>query len=264
MFQLVLDGSQQQELPKPHRHNYQEIIFLEKGEACHHIDGEQYDVEAPFIILVAQGKVHAFVPHLHSRITVVRFTNEFLKDQSDELFSQFVRLSKIPVQTVELKEKVTNLLQLIFSEYKSEKPNQSVLRHLLSAYISMLKEEKRKLWVDEKSCKGTNYDIFNRFLQLLESNFTTEQSVKYYADKLNITRKKLDEASIQVFDDHPSRIIEKRLMLEAKRLLMYSNQTVQEIAFSLGFNDHSYFTKAFRKNEGITPSEFREKHSLAA
>jgi len=264
MFELVKTADDASEKSPLHRHNYQEIIYVEEGQVCHHIDGEQYDVTGPYILVVAQGKVHALVPHPNSKILVVRFTNEFLKKKTDDLFSHFIPLSKIPVASEEVRKKIANLLQLMLAEYKSDQVNFDVLRHLLSACISMLREEKRKLWVEDKSCKGTNYDLFNKFLQELELNFTSNQSVEFYASKLNLTTKKLGEVCKEVFGDSPSRIIEKRALLEAKRLLMYSSLTIQEITFSIGYNDHSYFTKAFRKSEGVTPTEFRQQHSVAA
>jgi len=249
--------------PKPHRHAYQEIIFIENGTACHRIDGEEYRVESPVVILVAQGKIHAFVPHPHMKAFVVRFTEQFISNCDADLFSQFFALSKIPLANPESQEKIRNLFQMMLKEFKSEKPNKSFLRHLLQALIEVLRDLREKKLCDGKVISKSNYELFGKFLQLLEKHFTEQHSVEFYASNLNITPKKLGIVCKEIFGDSPSRIIEKRLILEAKRLLMYSSQSVAEITFALGFNDQSYFTKAFRKNEGVTPTTFRERNIAA-
>ncbi|MFI5135475.1 MAG: AraC family transcriptional regulator [Chitinophagales bacterium] len=248
---------------KPHRHAYQEIIFVEKGTACHRIDGEEYQIESPVVILVAQGKIHAFVPHPNMKAYVVRFTDQFITNCEADLFSQFFALSKIPLNSPESQEKIHGLFQMMLDEFSSEKPNKSFLRHLLQALIELLRDLREKKLCDGKVISKSNYELFGKFLQQLEKHFTEEHTVEFYASNLNITPKKLGIVCKEIFGDSPSRIIEKRLTLEAKRLLMYTSQSVAEITFALGFNDQSYFTKAFRKNEGVTPTAFRERNIAA-
>jgi AraC family transcriptional activator of pobA len=242
----------------PHRHNYQEIIFIEDGEADHTIDGEQYSISAPFILLIAQGKMHSFNPKAGAKLWGLRFTNGFLQLQDVSLFSQYMRLSKVPVLTPGITAKFTALLQMMMDEFRAGKPNRAYLQHLTSAYLSLVKEEKKNNLLDSEPGNSPNCSLFNRFLQLLEENFAGHKSVEYYAEQLNITPKKLQEICRELFGETPSQIIAGRVMLEARRLLLYTSRNIQEISFALGHEDHSYFTKVFRKNEGITPTRFRE------
>lgn len=246
-----------------HRHAFQEIIFMEQGSATHSLDTEQGELEGPLVMLVAQGKVHRFIPQPWTRLYVLRFTNEFLPRPVDGLFSQIVDFTSLPVYTSELHHKIKSLFSLMHQEYQQAEPNKVYLRHLLSALLAVLREEQQKRTSGEMAAGDSNYSVFSKFLALLDVEFTRHRSVEYYADQLNITTKKLGELSKSTTGDTPSRLIEKRIILAAKRFLIYTSDSVQQIAYTLGYTDHSHFTRVFRRLEGITPTAFREKHRQA-
>ncbi len=260
ILRLESSGDLGGEVPKPHRHDFQEVIFIEKGKAIHNIDGENHELSSPSIILVAQGKMHLFTPKPNSTFYVIRFANEFLPEKYEGMFCQFVQFSKLPIVSKQVLDTITELLKMMYAHFNNGESNPTFNRHLLAALLAVIDSEREKLMIGNKQSVNGEYELFNKFLFYLETNFVQEKSVKFYAGKLNVSVKKLGEVSKEIFGDSPSRIIEKRAMLEAKRMLIYSNQTIQEITYELGYNDHSYFTKAFRKNEGLTPTEFRDKH----
>jgi AraC family transcriptional regulator, transcriptional activator of pobA len=248
----------------PHRHNFQEIILLIEGHADHTIDGSNYKVFAPAVLLVAEGKVHSFFPDPNVRGWAIRFTNEFLPLEINELFSQFIELSTIPLQNEKTINKLETISKLLYEEYRRPAADDnSISRNLLSALLNLLKFEKRKLHIPNQPEKTADYCMFYQFLNLLDKNFKKEQTVEFYAKKLNITTKKLGELCKERFGISTIKIIEQRRLIEAKRLLAYTSQTVQEIAFDLGYEDHSYFTKVFRKNLKLSPTEFRERNHTA-
>ncbi len=247
----------------PHRHNFHEIIFLQEGEASHEIDGEQYQVKGPEVILVAQGKVHSFKVRPGAKGYIVRFAGSFLPENTECLFSQFFFLSNIPVRCEEFRQKITGLLQLILNADNEPDRKPAFIKYLLSAYVELLKDEKEKHFASANKSSKENYQLFNRFLMLVENHFHDQQPVDFYAKTLNVTPRKLGEISKEVFGLSSSNVIDSRLMLEAKRLLLYTPQSIQEITYTLGFSDQSYFTKTFRKREGLTPSEYRTRNKVA-
>ena len=95
---------------------------------------------------------------------------------------------------------------------------------------------------------------------MLERNYKTDKSVNKYASDLSISEKRLNKATSNILDKSPKELIDERVLLEAKRLLAYSNTTIKEIAFGLGFEEPTNFIKYFKKHIEQTPSEFREKH----
>ena len=100
-------------------------------------------------------------------------------------------------------------------------------------------------------------NIILRFEKLVEENYTTEHYPKFYADKLAITANYLNFVCKNFSGKKAGEIIRDRVILEAKRLLVNSELSISQIAFQLGFEDNSYFTKFFKTFSGSSPSEFR-------
>ena len=95
------------------------------------------------------------------------------------------------------------------------------------------------------------------FLKLVDKNFNRNRGVGYYAGELNITPNYLNMLSQKNFGKSAGEMITSRIMLEAKRLLYHTKSDISQIAFELGYEDPSYFTRAFKKIESKTPTQFR-------
>lgn len=104
-----------------------------------------------------------------------------------------------------------------------------------------------------------NDTLLKNFTALIEKRYTDMRLPKDYADLLYITPNHLNALSKTYFGIPAGEVIRNRVLLEAKRLLVLHNYSITEIAYALNFNDNSYFTKFFKKMEGITPEEFRNK-----
>ena len=98
------------------------------------------------------------------------------------------------------------------------------------------------------------------FKLLLSENFLVEKSPTAYAEMLNISGSYLNEALSKVTGLSVSYWITHEVMLEAKRLLYYTQLTVKEIAHQLGYEDHTYFSRIFKNTEGKTPLAFRDDY----
>ena len=118
-------------------------------------------------------------------------------------------------------------------------------------------ERKRNLPV-ENSAKGSQVNSFNNFLKILELNYHHNEGVSFYADKMNMSERNLNIICQNNFHKSVTEIIETRKLIEAKRMLLYSDKTVSEIGYQLGYNEKSYFTRVFHAKMEITPSRFRE------
>jgi AraC-like DNA-binding protein len=95
------------------------------------------------------------------------------------------------------------------------------------------------------------------FEVLLEQNFKIEKAPSFYASQLTITLKHLNRICNEMLQKTTTEVITDRIILEAKRMLMDKKFTVNEIATELGFDVYSYFTRLFKKNTGMTPTNFR-------
>ncbi|WP_291131681.1 AraC family transcriptional regulator [Flavobacterium sp. UBA7682] len=115
--------------------------------------------------------------------------------------------------------------------------------------------------------KSTNYelletsqsDVVREFYYLVECNFIEHHDVAFYADKLNKSPKTLSNLFSIVSNKTPLQIIHDRIMLHAKRQIQYSDKSIKEIAYDLGYEDIQTFSRFFKNKEGISPIEHREK-----
>lgn len=100
-------------------------------------------------------------------------------------------------------------------------------------------------------------NIVREFNFLVEQHFREKHTVAEYAQLLNKSPKTLSNLFGKLNDRSPLQLIQSRIMLEVKRLLRYTEKPVSEIGYEVGFNDIQSFSRFFKKNEGVSPSEFR-------
>lgn len=104
----------------------------------------------------------------------------------------------------------------------------------------------------------TAFLLTEQFLQLVEAHYLTTSSVADYAAMLHVTTDRLTETVTCTLTQPAGKIIRERLLLEAERLLRYSDTPVAEIAAYLNFEDPAFFSRFFRKRTGFWPSDYRE------
>jgi AraC-like DNA-binding protein len=149
------------------------------------------------------------------------------------------------------------LFRKVESEFQASLLDQDMALH---AYLRLLLIEAKRL---SENTAGINHKdesaglLTKKFLLLVERNFLAIVSVADYAEMLNVTPSHLIETTKRAIGKPAGRVIRERVLLEAKRLLCYSDMSASEIAYHLSFEDPSYFSRFFKKYTGITPIEFR-------
>lgn len=243
---------------QPHRHDYQEIVVLSSGRSVQEIDGQEMSVSAPCALVVVQGRIHRIRLGEGTQGWVIRFGNEFVPATAAPLFSQFMDAASIPLDHDDLFGTVSGIVALLTGA--TECSNSDVRRHLLGALLAILLDENRRL-ASSRSVASDDHVLFQRFLRQLDRHFATRKDVDFYASDLGLTPKRLGALCKAMFGKTTSRIIEERAVIEAKRLLVYGTEDVRQIAMAVGFPDHSYFSRLFRKATGLAPRDYRMLHS---
>lgn len=243
-----------------HRHGYQEVVVLTAGSSVHEIDGQELSIAAPAVLLIAQGKIHRIRLETGAEGWVIRFGNEVVPPDATPLFSQFMETTDIPLGAPELEKAVTSMVELLAGS--AECSSSGVRRHLLAAFLALLLDESRRVAAG-RAVGSEDYLLFHRFLKDLDAHFTARKDVDFYASALGLTPKRLSALCRAMFGKTTSQIIEERSVIEAKRLLAYGSDDVRQIAYALGYEDHSYFSRLFRKAVGETPSEYRARHAAS-
>jgi AraC family transcriptional activator of pobA len=108
----------------------------------------------------------------------------------------------------------------------------------------------------------TNLDVIRDFNFLVETHHKSKHQVAQYAALLGKTPKSLSNMFALHLDKTPLQIIQDKILLEAKILLISSNNTVKQITFDMGFNDIQSFCRFFKNKEGITPKEFKKRNLI--
>ncbi|HET8726807.1 MAG TPA: helix-turn-helix domain-containing protein, partial [Alphaproteobacteria bacterium] len=106
-------------------------------------------------------------------------------------------------------------------------------------------------------------DIVDRFRRLVDEEFRSRRPIAVYAERLGVTHTHLSRLCRQVLNDTALGVLNRRIVLEATRLLTFTALDVKEVAAALGFDDPAYFARFFRRETGRTPSEFRAGRSAA-
>jgi AraC family transcriptional regulator, transcriptional activator of pobA len=173
------------------------------------------------------------------------------------LFFNSNQLPFFPIPEEEL-EKFETLWKMFEIEMKSKDELQlEMLQMMLKRFIILCtrvyKAQNNFLKLEDKEV-----DIVREFNFLVEQYFKTKHSVKDYADLLNKSPKTLSNIFTQLAGKSPLQIIHERKALEAKRMLRYTDKSIKEIAFELGFEDIQAFSRFFKKIERISPSGFKK------
>lgn len=242
-----------------HRHDHEELWIITHGNPVHSIDFSAETLQSPVIVYVAQGKVHSFLPDLHTRGWLIRYKSDFIPQSRLRFYSAFLdkvhyQLSKDYCSTT-----LQSLCTIMLKESIELNPDSEVLKHLLSALLAKLETDSKRAYLDAKTSNNSRLITFNNFLKILENNFRRPEGADFYADKLNMSSRNLNLITRAVFGKSATEIIETRKLMEARRLLLTTEKSISEIGFELGYNEKSYFTRVFRKKTGVTPSMFREQ-----
>ena len=245
----------------PHNHNFEELIIGIEGQLEHFIDFKSETISAPFVSFITKGKVHRLQPMSKNgkcNIWVLRFKSEFISETVFQLYSSFHDNANIPMGADSCFERLDMLCGMIYQEYNFITPDLAVLRQLLSTLFTVIKSERKRMNLHHHESKKIQSATFRNFLTLLEEHYKEAKDVNFYAEKLFMTVRNLNLICQEVLHKSVSEIIETRKLIEAKNLLITSDLSVSEIGYELGYKEKSYFTYAFKKKAGMTPTEFRD------
>jgi len=248
-----------------HRHNYFEFFVFLKGGGNHLIDFVEFPILDNSIHIVAPGQVHQVKRELDSSGYVFIFELN-LFDHSKEI--ENLLFDHICLEVTEFapnyhfdssfKDELILNVEKAWQEYNSKEPfkNLIVLNHLFHIILHCLRSKKSAH--SDNDLK--NNDVYTSFRRLLNKEYKTLKKVKEYASILNITEKQLNEILHHRTGETVSSLIFKQLILEAKRLLN-TGIPAKEVAYALNFQDPAHFSKFFKTQTGLSPSDFKNVHA---
>jgi AraC-type DNA-binding domain-containing proteins len=250
----------------PHRTEFYNIIWVRSGCLKMSVDFKPIEIEQNSILFISKESVKLFEESNDFDGNIIIFTNEFFNKnandirylQSSILFNDIRQQSlvKIPDDSSEF-ELLYKAMQVEFDR-ENDALQAEILRNYLHNLLLLAERIKRTQGYEETKASA-DLDYVLLFKELLDKNFKQDKSVAKYVSVLSISEKRLYNATMKILDKSPKELIDERVMLEAKRLLSYTNTSIKEIAYELGFEEPTNFIKYFRKHTSETPSDFRAK-----
>lgn len=243
-----------------HRHDFHELFFFATGTGEHMIDLQQVSFAAPCMHVVAPGQVHQLQRSADVRGLVVMFGTDALLGQGHaaraELFTNADGACAFPLDEPRSRE-AEALVELMEAELgRSSGPVAEVVEGYLGILLIKCAHWAREARSNSAPTAEAG-DLVRRFNDLLERGFLLERQVAHYAEQLAVSPDHLNERVKERTGRTASKVIQDRLLLEAKRLLLHADMSIKEIGYALNMSDPAYFTRWFSKMEGRTPADYR-------
>lgn len=249
-----------------HQISFYLLILATKGEGTHTIDFEGYTYEAGTVLTIRKDQVHSFHPS-NAKGHVLLFTEEFMVSYMEqtsaqkiqEVFNELLFEQRTNLSPEELKEAMLILNQITreFSQH-ADVHSSGIIRNLLQVFVSKLHRVRSKNQIRQEH-KYTPQ--FTKLQRLIEKHCKESRAVQFYAEKLNVTTKTLNNITHHVINKSPKTLIDEILVLQIKRALINTDLTVKEIAYQSGFDEPTNLFKFFKKFTNLTPEVFRATYS---
>ncbi len=263
----VLIKTSKEKIYLPHRTNFYHIFLFENCHPTHNVDFQNIKIKPNTLLFINRDSVHMFDQKEKYVGRLLVFTDEFFcQSETDKTFlhSTILFNDLLSDSTIQLGPTNTNINRLfeeIRMELKEEvdKNQPGILRNILHNILLLAERTKHKSGFQEIK-KGADWDYLILFKELLNENFSQLKTVAAYAKQIDVSEKRLTQATSKVLGKTPKEMIDEKIILEAKRLLTYTHKSIREIGYNLGFDEPTNFTKYFKKQTLLTPVEFREKY----
>lgn len=252
-------------IEKLHRHNFYLLVLFTNGTGKHTIDFDTFDITKGSLFLMQPGQIHSWKlsPDIDGYIVFYskEIFNLHFKEKRIEYYPFFQSFKNNP--EILLSDSEIGHLQPYFDLMIDEsKNNKQYKRDKLLNLLDIIHIEITRIYSSETNQEKPIYNYkLKQFDELLEKYFKTEKSPSFYADKMAITLKHLNRIVKATVNKTVTELITQRVILESKRLMVERKLTINQIADELGFSSPNYFTKLFKKHEGINPKEFIKQMS---
>lgn len=246
-------------LGNAHRDDHYIFFIQEKGITELMIDFHNYSLINQSICYISPGQVHNYTKQSDVEGWFIFLETDMISNDYREIFDTYENLN----QTTTLKENpcllAVQLLEKQLEIYKND-IDKNIINSIVNSIIGMIASE--FFQSDENNIKkiSRKNSLTSNFKKKIRENFLNLKKPKEYASLLNVSVPYLNEVIKEQTGYSPSYWIKQEILLEAKRLLYYTQKDSKEIAFSLQYEDYAYFSRFFKLNVGITPIEFRNRY----
>jgi AraC family transcriptional activator of pobA len=242
---------------REHRHDYFEVFLFEQGGGRQLIDFLETPVRAFSSYIVFPQQIHLLNREPEACGRLVQFREEVIPSEHIRMLLRQLSYGDNPTCFFEEQPDTIRTVGAIADQLKvaAETPtklSQEIALHYLQILLLRLLELREP---GKPADMSGDRKLLFEFQQLLDDQYAENHSVNRFAASLNTTEKKLAAVTKKYLGASPLQVIHNRILLEAKRLLLFENSSHKEIAFQLGFDSPSSFSLFIKNTTGYSPSE---------
>ena len=249
----------------PHRHDYYTIIFIIKGEGLHFVDFTEYPVENRTIFFIQPGQMHQLALNSEPEGWVITFTEEFrIANTISEklindiyLFNDYGQSPPLTINDNDLPVYQNLIKQMLHFAGTPDTYTFEAVGSLLKVFLIQSNNSCNLNRSNNPQLIETSNRILSTFKQLLNKNYVAWHMVSDYANEMAVTADYLNKTVKNLTGKSAKDHIQSKLIIEAKRALLFSDVSNKELAYMLGFDESAHFNNFFKKITSQTPSEFR-------
>ena len=253
---------------RAHRHaNLFQILLIERGGGEMALEATTANFAAPAAILLPATVAHGFrFQPEETEGWVVSFTEDVthgLGERSGEALARLNALASEPIVPVTDAAEVKRLSALCADLHEERFLAREGFRLAMRGYLALIAIEVARLAASRARTGAVTLrpadPTVAKLRQLVEAHFRSQRLLDFYADALAMTPDRLNDHVKRATGVTAGHLIRQRVLTEAKRQLVFTNQPIHDIAYDLAFSDPSHFARFFRKQTGTTPHAFREQ-----
>lgn len=244
---------------KPHRHaDLFQLLYVQRGRAAVEVEGRRSDVLEAAIQVVPPLCVHGFQFSEDIEGYVLTIGAPLVVRLEEQLGAPLAVLASSGCYPVGHDRRYINtLFSTLYQEYEGSAPARDMSLHSLVNLLVVWISRRDQQNVPPDSRDGRNQQLLGGFMKLVEQHYREHPAVETLAHRLGISSAHLNSLCRRLAGQTALQVIHQRLLLEAKRNLIYTSMTISQLSDSLGFSDPTYFSRFFRRLSGKTPNAFR-------
>lgn len=239
-----------------------QLIWLNKGKVKLKLDWKEYPLQNGEIYMLLPNANIEMETYRDSEIIFLSFPVEMVKLESQafaiDVFKLFVNHNQKTqnLVTPAVFHQIQHLSELMFQEKEFAQFSIEILwSYLKIILLQLIRDDDHSLRITDK-----NIERLEQIFTLISEYAVREKKVDFYAQKMNLSSKRLNQILQSLTGKNLSYYLQEQLILEAKRLLIKGKLSVNEIAYQLGYEDRAYFSRFFKKWTGIPPSNYKQMY----
>lgn len=252
-----------------HRHGQLfQLLCIHDGEVEVHLDDQVFYLKGAWVICIPAGVVHSFKFAKDTRGAIVTLAGPLLLEERgsraqpyfEPLFSQATCIDF--GQEEHFRRQLKLVLQDIKHEFSHALSGRSLMCEWLVRILLMCIFRQHEQNGQAQSNTSAPTQMIRQIKALIEQHYRDHWSVEQYADEMGSTVSRLNRLTGELLGQTVKQMIQERMLLEVKRRLIYTRNNLDQIAYDLGFKDPGYFSRYFKRAEGVPPGQFRKENNF--